>query len=487
MNRRLLRLIVVPLTLLISACQGRSQPTAFVDAFPALTFSSPVLLTTAGDGSHRLFVVEQTGKIRVFLNDSATTTAGTFLDISGKLSSPDNEEGLLGLAFDPAFVSNGYFYVNYTAPNPLRTVIARYHVPAATPDKADPLSGFVIMEIPQPYTNHNGGNVAFGPDGYLYVGMGDGGSGNDPENRAQDLTQLLGKFLRIDVTDTTATTHYRIPADNPFVHDSAGHRAEIWAYGMRNPWRWSFDKHTGLLWCGDVGQDTREEVDIITRGGNYGWKIMEGMICRPGGGGNCDTTGLIKPLVDYTHDYGIAVTGGFVYHGYRRPDLTGGYMYADYGSGRLWMLRMNGATVSVDTQLIQAPFMISSFGQDDDEELYIVEYGSSASIHRFAGNARPVSAVEAAVTLPAAMRLEQNYPNPFNPETEIQYTIHDRQSTSLKIYDLLGREVAKLVDGEKEAGTHVVSFSGAGMSSGAYLYRLQTAAGVLVRKMMLVR
>jgi glucose/arabinose dehydrogenase len=486
MDHRVVRSAVLLWAGLFYACHGRSQPIELVKAFPALTFSSPVFLTTAGDGTHRLFVVEQTGRIRVFLNDSSASQAPVFLDVAKKLSSGGGEEGLLGLAFDPGFSTNGFFYVNYTAPNPLRTVIARYHASASTPDKADSSSAFVILEIAQPFSNHNGGMIAFGPDGYLYVGMGDGGSADDPGNRAQDLTQMLGKMLRIDVRDTTATRHYRIPPDNPYAGNGAGQREEIWAYGLRNPWRWSFDRPTGGLWCGDVGQGAREEIDRIVRGGNYGWKIMEGMICRPGGG-SCDTTGLIKPLVDYGHDLGIAVTGGYVYHGYRRPDLRGSYLYADYGSGRLWALRMNGSEVSSDSLLIQAPFMVSSFGQDEDEEVYVVQYGGTGSIYRFAGTGKPAAVNVPPTELPGRVELLQNFPNPFNPSTVIRCGVAAPADVSLAVFDDIGRKVAVVFEGRMDPGWRDFTVDGSGLSSGIYFCRLMVGGTTRAIRMVLSR
>ncbi|HEY5133608.1 MAG TPA: PQQ-dependent sugar dehydrogenase, partial [Candidatus Krumholzibacteriaceae bacterium] len=314
------RKIVLPLLFMIVAVGVRAQQ--LVNAYPNLSLSKPVYLTSCGDGSDRVFVVQQTGIIAVFPNDSTAASSKTFLDVSLRLSSSGGEEGLLGLAFHPDYAQNGYFYIDYTAPNPLRTVVARYKVRADDPDTADPSSEFKIIEIPQPFTNHNGGMLAFGPDGYLYIGMGDGGSGGDPQNNAQDRTKLLGKILRIDVNDTTATTHYVIPPDNPYANDTGGLKKEIWAYGLRNPWRFSFDTATGALWAGDVGQDAVEEIDIIRDGRNYGWRIMEGTHCyNPPTA--CDTTGLTPPIKEYLHPVGEAITGGYIYHGLRRPDLVG--------------------------------------------------------------------------------------------------------------------------------------------------------------------
>ena len=379
-------------TVLIST-EASSQGVQLVNAFPNLTFTKPLFLTHSNDGTNRIFVVQQNGRVMVFPNDSTVALATTFLDISSKLSSIGGEQGLLGLAFHPNYDTIGYFYVNYTAPNPRRTVVARYSVSSTNPNVADPLSEFIIVEINQPYSNHNGGMIAFGLDGYLYIGMGDGGSGNDPLNNGQDSTKLLGKMLRIDVNDTTATQHYAIPSDNPFAGNTQGYREEIWALGMRNPFRFSFDPATGQLWAGDVGQVTREEVDLIERGKNYGWKIMEGSICLPGGG-VCDTTGLTLPIKDYGRGLGTTVTGGYIYRGYRRPDLAGAYIYGDFGSGRIWMLRYENGQLTADSLLINTSYLISSFGVDEDQELYVCSYSytGNTSIYRFAPLNEPPSA-----------------------------------------------------------------------------------------------
>ncbi len=464
-----------------------AQSVTLVNAFPRLSFTQPILLTHAGDATNRIFVVQQTGQIYVFPNDSNVATTKLFLNIQNKLSALGAEEGLLGLAFHPSYATNGYFYINYTAPNPLRTVIARYKVQAGNPDKADSTSAFIILQINQPFTNHNGGNLAFGPDGDLYIGMGDGGSGNDPDSNGQNRGVLLGKILRIDVNDTTATRHYRIPPDNPYAGNGQGWREEIFAYGFRNPWRWSFDPPTGQLWVGDVGQGAREEVDIVIKGGNYGWKIMEGTICRPPTTG-CDTTGLIKPIKDYDHSGGKnAITGGYVYHGYRRPDLAGAYIYADYGTGIMWMLRYAGGVLTADNLLIDAPFAISSFGVDQAGELYFCSYieAQTSSLYRFAGNPQTSAGEES--PLPAAFRLDQNYPNPFNPATTIDFHLPVAARVRLEIFDLLGRKIASLVDGERPAGHSRVTWDAHDAASGAYFSRLSWPEGTLTRNLILVR
>ncbi len=349
---------------------GESPTYKIERAFPSLSFTYPVDLESAPDGSRRLFVVEQAGRIMVFPNSPGSSAAKVFLDIRDKVKS-GGEMGLLGLAFHPHYSSNGYFYVNYDADNPLRTIIARFKVSAADPDVADPTSEQILMEYHQPFTNHKGGQMRFGPDGYLYIGAGDGGSAGDPYNNAQNLGVLLGKILRIDVDSHSANLQYGIPADNPF--HGTGSRGEIWAYGLRNPWRFSFDPVSGWLWVGDVGQDAIEEIDIVQRGGNYGWHIMEGRNCyNPPE--NCDTTGLQMPVWQYHHDIGNCIIGGSVYRGTALPGLVGAYIYADFGSGRIWALRYSAPGVATNTELLHTRLSISSFGVDDAQELYICGY-----------------------------------------------------------------------------------------------------------------
>lgn len=451
-----------------------AQTVQLVNAFPSLSFRQPVFLTHSGDGSNRIFVVQQNGLIEVFANDSTASTSTTFLDVSAKISSSDGEEGLLGLAFDPQFAQNGYFYIDYTAPKPLHTVVSRFHISANDPNKADSLSEFVLLTQNQPYTNHNGGMVVFGPDGYLYIGYGDGGSGGDPQGNGQNRATLLGKILRIDVRDTTATEHYRIPSDNPYAGNSYGYKEEIWAYGLRNPWRFSFDPPTGQLWAGDVGQDSREEVDIIEKGGDYGWNVMEGTACYSPSSG-CNTTGLILPVKDYDHSLGDAVTGGYVYRGDRRPDLDGAYIYADFGSGRIWMLRDEGGHLSADAQLLDSPYGISAFGVDQQNELYILSYstGGNTSIFHFARVPLAVKENSDGNTVPRGNVLDPNYPNPFNPSTTIRYQLSSPSNVRLTIYDDLGREVGVLAQGAQSAGRYVVQWDASHFASGRYQYRLK--------------
>jgi uncharacterized repeat protein (TIGR03806 family) len=347
--------------------------------FPALSFSAPSQLAHTPDGSDRLFVVEQNGRILVFPNRADAAQAGTFLDIRSKVKCC-GEEGLLSVAFHPRYAQNRVFYVYYSAPSPRRSVIARYEARADDPSAADPQSERVILEVPQPYANHNGGQLLFGSDGYLYIFLGDGGSGGDPENYAQRLSELLGKILRLDVDRTEGALAYAIPPDNPFL-GQAGARAEIWAYGFRNPWRCSFDRLTQDLWCGDVGQNAWEEVDLVVRGGNHGWRRMEGNVCyNPSTG--CDDGTLVDPIAVYDHAQGCSVTGGFVYRGSRLPEIYGAYLYGDYCSGQIWALRWDGGQVTESRVIALSGLNISAFGEDQAGEIYIVHHGGT--LHRLA-------------------------------------------------------------------------------------------------------
>ncbi|MDB5261818.1 MAG: glucose sorbosone dehydrogenase, partial [Adhaeribacter sp.] len=310
------------------------------EAFPKLSFEQPVELTSPNDGTDRVFVVAQKGKIQVFPNKADAAAAPVFLDITDRVVS-GGERGLLGLAFPADYKTTGYFYVNYTGGSPLQTFISRFKVNAANPNVADPGSEVILLRFNQPYSNHNGGKVTFGNDGFLYIAVGDGGSGGDPQNNAQNRKELLGKVLRIDVNKTAGNLKYAIPADNPFRGNTEGFREEIFAYGLRNPWRMNFDRTTGALWAGDVGQNKIEEISIIQKGGNYGWKIMEADACFESQ--NCDKTNLIAPIYSYQQgsETGRSVTGGYVVRDKSLPGLEGKYIYGDFVSGNIWALTFN--------------------------------------------------------------------------------------------------------------------------------------------------
>jgi glucose/arabinose dehydrogenase len=333
---------------------------------------SPVLVTSARDGSNRLFIVEQTGRIKVLQPDSNTPTV--FLNVASKIVF-GGERGLLGLAFHPDFINNHRFFINYTRQGDGATIVAEYQALLSNPNLAD-TNEVVLLTIPQPGPNHNGGMLEFGPDKFLYISMGDGGFNNDPNNRAQNLEDLLGKILRIDVDHPNGQVLYSSPPDNPFFGAIAG-RDEIFAYGLRNPWRFSFDRLTGEIYAGDVGQNVMEEIDIITRGGNYGWKVLEGTRCTGNGSVPCTTPGFIAPIVEYSHAQGgrCSVTGGYVYRGAKSSLPVGSYVYADFCTGEIFLLTGTTQQVLLDTNV-----NISSFGEDEAGEIYVV--GLGGSIHR---------------------------------------------------------------------------------------------------------
>jgi len=338
--------------------------------FTNLSFSEMTNLVQPNDNSGLIFITEQRGVINAFAASRPQDGSYVFLDISDRVNRGGDEEGLLGLAFDPEYQANGYFYVYYSAANPRRSILSRFGLEQGTSAVGDLQSEVIVLEVEEPFANHNGGQIAFGPDGYLYIGLGDGGAGGDPEGNAQDLSTLLGSILRIDVSGLSRTGGYSIPADNPFV-DTAGARTEIWAFGLRNPWRFSFDRDTELLWAADVGQNAWEEIDIITGGGNYGWNTMEGFHCYSPASG-CDRSGLMLPLVEYDHSQGCSVTGGYVYRGKNIPALQRYYIYGDYCSGNIWALRYQDNIVTQNILLTKSDLQITSFGEDQAGNLYIL-------------------------------------------------------------------------------------------------------------------
>lgn len=364
-------------------------------AFPELKFAGwesdnngkpnplrPILLTNAGDGSKRIFVPQQQGQVHVFTSKDGAQTTSIFLDISKKTLYKDNEneQGLLGLAFHPKYKENGQFFIYYSVKEPLlTTVISRFTVSKEDPNKADPASETELFRLTHPFWNHKGGTICFGPDGFLYVAIGDGGAGNDPFNNAQNLQTPLGKILRIDVDTTSKGLAYGIPGDNPFVNVIAAGgkqqiaRPEIYAYGLRNVWRMSFDRETGVLWAADVGQNVWEEINLVQKGGNYGWNLREGKhVFAPNGAGT--NSSLIDPIWEYHHDIGKSITGGHVYRGKKIPALVGHYLYADYVSGKIWALKYDPKTQTVVANRSigydGAPMPIISFGEDEEGEVY---------------------------------------------------------------------------------------------------------------------
>jgi glucose/arabinose dehydrogenase len=347
----------------------------------------PIVLTHAGDGSNRVFVATEHGVIHVFPNDPKADRTRVFLDIQDHVTYDDNqnEEGFLGLAFHPKYKHNGEFFVFYTLRAPKRTnVLSRFRVSKDDPNRADPASEEQLLRVTHKYWNHDGGTLVFGPDGYLYLALGDGGLADDPDKNGQNLKTLLGKVLRIDVDHKDKDKPYAIPKDNPFV-GTAGARPEIWAYGVRNPWRMAFDRKTGKLWTSDVGQNLYEEIDILVSGGNYGWSIREGL--HPfSDNGSGPRKGLIDPIWEYHHDVGKSMTGGTVYRGKRFSELEGSYLYADYVTSRIWALRYDEAKgrVVANRPIPDPHVPVMSFGEDEAGEVYFLTYSPTGKgIYQF--------------------------------------------------------------------------------------------------------
>ncbi|MDB6056329.1 MAG: hypothetical protein JWO95_173 [Verrucomicrobiales bacterium] len=379
---------------LFAAISSRAELPAvkFRSVFPEATFDRPLRMEEANDGSGRFFVPEQKGRIVVVPKGSDGKQTSEFLNIVDRKPLASNEEGLLGVAFHPQFRTNGLLYIYYNQQNPRRSVISEFKVSATDSNKADMASERKLLEVEQPYPNHKGGQVTFGPDGFLYIGLGDGGAGNDPHNNAQNTAVLLGKILRIDVNSRTNivtgkhtnSLQYGIPSDNPFANRKYGVRGEIWAYGLRNPWRFSFDRETGELWVADVGQDLWEEVDVIVKGGNYGWNVREAFHpFKP----EPEGARYIDPVIEYPHTptllpeskfpkqpIGTSITGGYVYRGKKFPTLRGVYIYADFTLGTIYGVRVENGKATEYGTLLSQPKNIASFAEDLDGEVYALAF-----------------------------------------------------------------------------------------------------------------
>ena len=353
---------------------ARFDPTRVTLGFEEVVggLRAPLGIANAGDGSGRLFVVEQGGEIRIVRDRQVL--AAPFLDISDEISS-GGERGLLGLAFHPRYPADPRLFVDYTDPNG-DTRVSSFTVDPSRPDVVDRSTERRLLFVKQPYPNHNGGALAFGPDGFLYISLGDGGSGGDPQGNGQSLTTLLAKILRIDVDHRSGPNAYGIPADNPFANGAGGRRPEIWLTGLRNPWRLSFDRANGDLWIGDVGQGAWEEIDVqragVPGGTNFGWNRMEGTHCyQPSSG--CESASLTKPVAEYGHDQGCTVIGGIVYRGSAQPALRGGYLFADYCSGRVWAIDPSSNDVRPPTVVANTKHSFTAFGEDERGEAYAVD------------------------------------------------------------------------------------------------------------------
>ncbi|HIG73556.1 MAG TPA: T9SS type A sorting domain-containing protein [Bacteroidetes bacterium] len=452
------------------------------DAFPGVSFTFPVELAVAPGQPDRLYVVEQGegGSTAQILTLEAGDTAPTlFLDLDDRVLA-GGERGLLGLAFHPDYETNGRVFVYYTARPDGRTIVSEFARSTADPLAADPASEQVVLEVDQPFSNHNAGKIAFGPDGYLYVGLGDGGGANDPLRTGQDRSDLLGSLLRLDVDDVPKGETYGIPADNPFVGE-ADVREEIYAYGLRNPWKFSFDSDTGDLWLGDVGQNRWEEVNLVESGGNYGWRPVEGPACFESG---CDLSAYDAPIAWYPHtggaEGGFSITGGFVYRGRAVPGLEGAYLYADFVLPRLWMLQYDPETGDATSTLLTTSIPnISTINEGPGGEAYVASY-NSGTIYILGGT---VVAAEEGASEGAG--LEVLGPNPVRGEVQLAVRVPGGESARITVLDALGREVARLHEGP--AADTRLTFDASGLAPGLYFVHLDTPSRRATRRVVVSR
>ena len=360
------------------------HPAKFEVTFPHLQFERPLYVAEVPDDHQRMVVLEQVGRVHTFSKRQDVKRTKVLLDLSHKVSRKGNEEGLLGLAFHPDFSENHTLFLHYSGSEPRRGIIARFRMDPEH-ETILPESEELMLEVEQPYGNHNGGMIEFGPDGYLYLGFGDGGAGGDPKRNGQNRGTLLASILRIDVDRQSGGNAYAIPPDNPFHADPTA-REEIWAYGLRNPWRFSFDSETGILWAGDVGQNDWEEIDIIVKGGNYGWNHMEGH--HPYKAGR-NSPAFIAPITEHSKKEAKSITGGYVYRGKEIPDMVGRYIYGDYVTGKLWYLAPSTDGTYSDPIPFGKVLTISSFGVDRQHELYLTSF--QGKIYRMLSSALEIA------------------------------------------------------------------------------------------------
>lgn len=455
-----------------------AQDYSLEEVFPSLTFDQPIEMTYSPANTDLIFVVSQKGYIEVFDKSAENPQKQMFLDIQTQVQY-GGERGLLGLAFHPDYAQNGYFYVNYTQTvSGLETVIARFEVRADNPLLANPNSKLELIKFSQPFSNHNAGKLSFGEDGFLYIATGDGGSGGDPQNNAQNRSNLLGKILRIDVDGSENGNPYAIPSDNPFKGNSDNFREEIYAYGLRNPWKFSFDTETGQGWIADVGQNAIEEISLLENGGNYGWKILEGTACYSPNTG-CNSTGTVLPIFEYTHDNGDrSITGGFVYRANPSSGLYGKYIYADYVSRRIWALAYENGETSNEL-LMTADGNVAAFGQDAEGEIYVLTLTSNSKLLRLKDASIITSSPE---EIQADIKL---YPNPTDAYFQIEWENPKEEEVEVSLYSTLGeklKEWKRFLDITQNSQKQRYSLEG--ISAGNYYIEIKQ--GELVKRQRLI-
>lgn len=479
----LTRFAILTTAFLSLAGFAKAQYITLQEVFPQNRYGAPVEFQMVPGHDSLVATVSQAGVIKVFDLARPAAAPKTMLDISGTHTQRSGEMGLLGFAFHPLYPRVNKIYVNYTNnratnPPPLATVVASFNVDTALL-KADTGSRKVVITFSQPFQNHNGGKVAFGPDGKLYIATGDGGSAGDPQNNAQRKNTMLGKILRLDVDSLAPNQGYRIPRDNPFVDSGAGVNKEIYAFGLRNPWRFSFDFPTRRLWLGDVGQGFYEEIDTIVAGGNYGWKLREGYNCY-GNPATCNRPGLLDPIWQYTHANGnISITGGYVYRGSEIPFLYGTYVYADYGSGRIWGLSFGGDTLMINTLLKSSGYNISHFGVGPGGELYAANIATAA----YYKLKLDPTAVRPAFTA-SSMRV---YPQPARERLTVELNLPTSSPTTVQLLTPAGQIVRSIAYEQLlTVGEHRFVVQTQGLPASTYILKATTETGSIARRITVV-
>lgn len=475
-----MKIILVSL-LFVYFGKAASAQYALQEAFPNLPlFSLPLDMQMPGDGTNRIFIVQQKGKIYLFQNTPTVNTRKLFLDLSTIVSPAGGERGLLGLAFHPNFKVNGFFYVHYTTDSAqtFTSYISRFQVNPSNPDSTLLNSEKILLTIAQPFSHHNGGCLAFGLDGYLYASYGDG----EIDSNGQSKYVLLGKMLRLNVDKEENGKQYAIPADNPFVNNTLGFKPEIYAYGLRNAWKFSFDIVTGKLWASDVGADSWEEIDLISNGNNYGWSVMEGLHRYDNYTG--DTTQMTLPIWEYPHTLGNAsITGGYIYRGNALPDLVGKYIYGDFMTGRVYALQYNGVDLPSNQLLIDTltpRINLSSFGQDLSNEIYLISYDTKKIYKLVLKTGVENISQQNNFTLSAQPTLCHM----FHPFTEVHFTLPKDTHVTMELIDVTGHGIHRYLDNEMGAGEHTYQMQMKSLSNGIYFIRLNTNIGSLTQKVL---
>ena len=466
-----------------TALPVQAQIAEFEQVYENIEFNLPLGIRFPDDGTNKVYIVERAGIVKVLDNEPDVETSSVFLDISERFDTAPAGD-LFAIEFHPEYADNGYFFAKYKLQNPEREVLSRFSRSVSDPFVADPESEVILLSLETPGNtqNHYAGDLSFGIDGYLYVPTGDGGTYLDAAGNSQDLSVLLGKVLRLDVDNPSGELNYGIPPNNPYVGNDQGWREEVFARGLRNPWRLTTDRLTGDVWVGNVGESTWEEVEYVTAGSNLGWPIMEGPVCAPFGPPECDQSGLDLPVWSYTHETGVSITGGYVYRGSDIPALYGQYVFSDFGTFVIWRIERDNP-LSAELLLSDA-FNVTTFGEDPSGELYFNRF--------FQGTIYKITPGPGATDTTSSGPSENGvalfaFPNPARGTTNLRFS-SEAGTVRLEVYDILGRRVATLFDEPVGPGAErTISFDTRSLAPGVYLARLEARGEVVTKRIAVVQ